>query len=52
MGTSNRSPKDLEQVDMIEHVNKYANIGLSDDDAEFFENFSPENRKKMIRKID
>lgn len=52
MGTSIKSAKDLEQVDMIESVNKYASIGLPDEDAEFFENFSPEKRKKMIRKID
>jgi hypothetical protein len=46
------SIKDLEQVDMVEQVNKYTNIGLSDEDAEFFQNFTSDKRKKMIRKID
>ena len=48
--------KDLEKVDIIEQyqVNKYANIGLSNEDAEFYEEFgSDEARyKKMLRKID
>lgn len=37
---------------MVEQVNKYASIGLPDDDADFYEKFSAEQRKKMIRKID
>ncbi|USW57961.1 Putative major facilitator superfamily, MFS transporter superfamily [Septoria linicola] len=45
--------KDVEKVDVIESVNlKYVNIGLSAEDTDFFENFSEEKRKRMIRKID
>ena len=50
--SSIKSKKDLEQVDMLEYSNKYANIGLSDEDTDFFENFPPEKRKAMIRKVD
>ena len=52
MGTSIKSGKDLDQVDMIERVNQYASIGLPDEDGEFFDSFPPEKRKKLIRKID
>lgn len=46
--------KDLEKVEAIERYehNKYANIGLSAEDAEFFETFPEEKHKKMIRKVD
>lgn len=46
--------KDLEKVDIIEHyqANRYANIGLSNEDADFFDNFPLEARKKLVRKID
>ncbi|PIA94634.1 putative transporter [Cercospora beticola] len=46
--------KDLEKVEIIEqyNVNKYANIGLSAEDADFYENFPEDKKKSMIRKID
>ncbi|KAK4500266.1 hypothetical protein PRZ48_008455 [Zasmidium cellare] len=46
--------KDLEKVDIIEmyNANKYANIGLSSEDADFFENFPADKKKKMLWKID
>ncbi|KAF7188316.1 MFS-type transporter cnsO [Pseudocercospora fuligena] len=46
--------KDLEKVEVIEqyNVNKYANIGLSHEDTEFFETFPEDKKKKMLRKID
>lgn len=45
--------KDLEKVDHIElNQNKYANIGLTAEETDFFENFPEDQRKKMIRKID
>jgi hypothetical protein len=49
-----RDSKDLEKIEIIERleVNKYANIGLSFEDADFFDNFPQEKHKKMIRKID
>jgi hypothetical protein len=45
--------KDLEKVDYIEvNHNKYANIGLTAEETDFYENYPEEARKKMIRKID
>lgn len=45
--------KDLEKVDYIEvSNNKYANIGLTAEETEFYENFPEDKKKKMIRKID
>ena len=46
--------KDLEKVEIIEqyNVNKYANIGLSAEDADFYENFPEDKKKSMSRKID
>lgn len=45
--------KDLEKVDYIEvNHNKYANIGLTAEETDFYENYPEEGRKKMIRKID
>jgi hypothetical protein len=45
--------KDLEKVDYIEvNHNKYANIGLTAEEADFYENYPEEGKKKMIRKID
>jgi serine kinase of HPr protein (carbohydrate metabolism regulator) len=45
--------KDLEKVDYIEvSNNKYANIGLTAEETDFYENFSEDKKKKMIRKID
>lgn len=44
--------KDLEKVDMIEIVNKYANLGLSEEDAIFYETFPADKHKKMLWKID
>jgi hypothetical protein len=46
--------KDLGKIDAIEtyNGNKYTNIGLSDEDAEFFDTFPEDRKRKMIRKID
>jgi hypothetical protein len=45
--------KDLERVDYIEvSTNKYANIGLTAEETDFYENFPEDKKKKMIRKID
>lgn len=46
--------KDLEKVEAIERYehNKYANIGLSAEDGEFFDGFPEDKHKKMIRKVD
>lgn len=45
--------KDLERVDYIEfNNNKYANIGLTAEETDFYENFPEDKKKKMIRKID
>ena len=45
--------KDLEKVDYIEvSTNKYANIGLTAEETDFYENFPEDKKKKMIRKID
>ena len=52
MGVS--TEKDLEsKVDMIEISNKYAKLGIAEEDAAFYEQFgrSPEH-KEMVRKID
>lgn len=43
--------KGLEKVDMIEIANRYANLGLSGEDATFYESFSAEKQKKMLWKI-
>lgn len=43
---------DIEKIENIDAFNKYANIGISDEDAEFFETFPPDQRKKMIHKVD
>lgn len=45
--------KDLEKVDYIEvNHNKYANVGLTQEETDFYENFPDDKRKKMIRKVD
>lgn len=45
--------KDLEKIDYIEvQRNKYANIGLTAEETDFYENFPEDERKKMVRKVD
>lgn len=45
--------KDLEKVDYIEvSHNKYANLGLTAEETDFYENYPEDKRKKMIRKVD
>lgn len=53
-GSTTSVAKDLEQADIVEvyQPNQYANIGLSTEDASFYDNFPDDKRKKMIRKID
>ncbi|KAF2227681.1 MFS transporter [Elsinoe ampelina] len=42
----------MEKVSYVEAANRLANLGISDDDAEFYETFPEEKFKKMLRKID
>jgi len=45
--------KDLEsKVENIEVYHKYAKLGISEEDAAFYEDFPEAKRKTMIRKID
>ncbi|KAI6801727.1 MFS general substrate transporter [Hortaea werneckii] len=46
--------KDIEKTSVYEVVNdnKHARIGLSNDDAEFFENFPKEKHNRLLRKVD
>ncbi|KAF4554522.1 MFS-type transporter-like protein 70 [Elsinoe fawcettii] len=44
--------KDLEKVSYVEATNRLANLGISDEDAEFYETFPEDKFKKMIRKVD
>ena len=47
------SEKDLEsKVETLEVYNKYAKLGISEEDAIFYENFPEEKRKKMLWKVD
>ncbi|CAD0084620.1 unnamed protein product [Aureobasidium vineae] len=50
-GSSSSIAKDPEQVEVYEY-NKYAGMGLTHEEADFFENFSTEQRKALIRKVD
>jgi hypothetical protein len=43
--------KDLEKVNVYEH-NKYAGMGLTHEETDFYENFPEDQRKAMIRKVD
>jgi MFS family permease len=44
--------KDTENVMELESYNKYRNLGLSDDEAEFYENFPSEDRNRLLWKVD
>ncbi|KAI7369408.1 MFS general substrate transporter [Hortaea werneckii] len=46
--------KDIEKTSIYEVVydNKHARIGLSNEDAEFFETFPKEKHNKLLRKVD
>jgi hypothetical protein len=49
-----REPSADDEVDKLHHVIKIGNIrvvGLNADDADFYLNFPPEKRKKMLRKV-
>jgi sugar phosphate permease len=46
------SIKDTEKVTELERFNKYRNLGLSDEEAEFYETFPPADRKKLLWKVD
>lgn len=46
------SEKDLEKVEMVEITNKYARMGLSDEDAIFYETFPEDKHKTLLRKVD
>lgn len=45
---------DVEKSSTIEsyQVNRYANLGISTEDADFFDSFPAEQHKKMTRKVD
>lgn len=50
---SDATPKDMEKAEIeVSVVNGYTNIGLSDEDAHFFDNFPEEKKAKMFRKVD
>lgn len=46
--------KDLEKVDVsqVETYNKYAKLGISEEDADFYESFPPADHKKLLWKVD
>lgn len=44
--------KDLEKVDMVEITTKYARLGISEEDATFYESFSEDRQRKMLWKVD
>ena len=44
--------KDTEKVMELESYSKYRNLGLSDDETDFYENFPPEDRKRLLWKVD
>ncbi|KAK5166579.1 uncharacterized protein LTR77_008122 [Saxophila tyrrhenica] len=45
--------KDIEKSSKVEDAyNKYANVGFSAEEADFFDNFPEEKHRKMLRKID
>lgn len=50
-GSSSSIVKDVEQVDVYEY-NKYAGMGLSHEEAEFFDTFPEDQRKALVRKVD
>jgi len=45
--------KDIEsKIENVEIYNKYAKIGISDEDATFYSSFSEDKRKAMLWKVD
>lgn len=45
--------KDLEKVDVVEYASKYAKLGISEEDAAFYEDFGgSEKHKKLLWKVD
>ncbi|KAG9856971.1 MFS general substrate transporter, partial [Aureobasidium melanogenum] len=50
-GSSSSLAKDVEQVDVYEY-NKYAGMGLSHEEAEFYDTFPEDQRKALVRKVD
>lgn len=44
--------KDLEKVEYRETTNPLAQLGISAEDAEFYETFPADKHKKLLRKID
>lgn len=52
MAPPDHDEKDL-SVEECEHQgNKYARLGISDEDASFYDNFSKEKRKRLFWKVD
>lgn len=46
------SEKDLEKINQVEALNRYAHLGIDEAETEFFDNYPAEERKRLIRKID
>ncbi|KAH6658015.1 major facilitator superfamily domain-containing protein [Truncatella angustata] len=46
----NRS--DAEKGPVVRTIDNIRVVGLTDDDATFYDNFGPDNRKKLVRKVD
>jgi sugar phosphate permease len=44
--------KDLENFNQVEALNKYAHLGIDEEETEFYENFPEDERRKLIKKID
>jgi hypothetical protein len=43
--------KDVEKINIYEY-NKYAGMGITHEEADFFDNYPEDERKAMIRKVD
>lgn len=43
--------KEQGQATSIENIAAYTRVGVSEEDAAFFEAFTPEQRKKLIWKV-
>jgi hypothetical protein len=43
---------DGEKAPAVHVIDNFRVLGLTDDDADFYNNFSPERRKRVMRKVD
>lgn len=44
--------KDIEKVIELESFNQYRNLGLTDEETNFYEHFPPADRKRLVWKVD